>query len=579
MPETSGFVWILSWVYWWNREYYREVHVDNAFSFDLIDEPWIPCLLPGDPEVRFFGIRDSLAKAGSIREVLDASPLVTVGLHRLLLAILHRCFGPSGVGEWERMWRRGAWDDGDLAKYLDAWRARFDLFHPERPFYQTPNLDLANAVTIAQLSYELASPANKALLFDHTIAGTASFTPDRAARYLLAAQSFSVGGTISLQRHEPPSRYKFADSSPLLKGAVTLVRGGNLFETLMLNLHRYNIEDEEPFPASPDDEPAWERDAPLRVEERHPDGYLDLLTWQSRRILLFPEREPGGGVVVRKVAVMKGDQFPDVDERHTRETMLAFTRNERASSGQDPWPVIAFREGRAVWRDSTALMQSVAGSRDRPKVLSWLDQVVSSGIIPRSATLPVDLYGICTDQARLLFWRHERLPVPLAYLDSRELLEALTGALNLAEDVARTLRSSVETVAAYLLRPQADAPGAAMPPRSVTRPIADGLFDDAAYWSRLDTPFRRLIVELEADRREDPDEPGEMLYGADVLPRWADTVVGAARGSFAEAVRGAGTSARGLKAAAIGERQLSRGLGAERRKYLAAGPDQEGEED
>ena len=63
-------------------------------SFDLVDKGWIPCLrLAGNERVEM-GLRDVLAQAPTLREIYDPSPLVTVSLHRLLLAILHRNFGP-----------------------------------------------------------------------------------------------------------------------------------------------------------------------------------------------------------------------------------------------------------------------------------------------------------------------------------------------------------------------------------------------------------------------------------------------------------------------------------------------------
>ena len=45
---------------------------------------------------------------------------------------------------------------------------------------------------------------------------------------------------------------------------------------------------------------AWEREAETVKDERRPDGYLDLLTWQSRRILLIPEEDDCGNTVVRQ---------------------------------------------------------------------------------------------------------------------------------------------------------------------------------------------------------------------------------------------------------------------------------------
>ena len=542
--------------------------MSKAFSFNLIEEPWIPCVRAGATQPDMLGLRDVFARAGEIEEVVDPSPLVTISLHRLLLAILHRCFGPRNAQEWAKHWKQGAWDKGVLGQYLTTWQARFDLFDEEYPFYQTPGLDPDYAGTITKLTHELASPANKALLFDHTVEGTAAFSPAQAARYLLACQSFHVGGLVSLHRYEDKNTHKSASASPLTKGAVTLVKGINLFGTLMLNLHQYSPASEEPFHAEPDDAPAWERDQPTSVGERHPRGYLDLLTWQSRRILLYPETHTRDTVCVRKVTIMKGYQFPDVDERHNRETMLAFRRNEKAPMGHDPWPVIQFREGRSAWRDSLALFQSVSGQHDRPKVLTWLDELADKELIDRSSTFPLQIYGMSTDQANVLFWRHERLPLPLAYLSDEVLLGSLRLALELTEQVAGALRGGIRRLAELSLAPDSDVGGRAAHGADVTS-LASSYGVERLYWSQLEGPFKRLLVDLEQDRHvDDPAYPEEVSYGIVELPLWGATVGQAAWKSFNTVTRSLNTSARDLKAAALAERQFN----GQMRKLIAKEP-------
>src|SRR5581483_3989392 len=107
-------------------------------SFDLIDEPWLPCVRPDGAAVEL-GLRQALAGAHELGELYDPSPLVTVALHRLLLAILHRAYrGPAVPAAWRAIWNAGRFDPAVIDAYLDRWRHRFDLFDPERPFYQVP---------------------------------------------------------------------------------------------------------------------------------------------------------------------------------------------------------------------------------------------------------------------------------------------------------------------------------------------------------------------------------------------------------------------------------------------------------
>jgi CRISPR system Cascade subunit CasA len=539
----------------------------HPYSFNLVDEPWIPCILPGERTLEFLSLRDALERAHEIEEIADPSPLVTITLHRLLLAVLHRCFGPRNAREWARLWERGAWDQTVLEEYFGNWRPRFDLFDERHPFYQTLGLEPEYAGTVAKLTHEIASPANSVMLFDHTIEGSATFSPAQAARYLLACQSFSVGGLVTLRRTEDRSTHKSADASPLTKGAVILVKGNNLFHTLMLNLHQYSPEDQEPFSAEPDDVPAWERDEETQAEDRHPKGYLDLLTWQSRRVRLYPEMDTGGQLTVRRVTIMKGFQFPQVDERRGKETMLAFQRNEKAPAGQDPWPAVSFQEGRDVWRDSLALFQSVRERQERPKMLTWLHALAfDEGVIEPSAIFPLELFGLSTDRAKVLFWRHERLPLPLAYLNNEDLVDGLRRALDFTERVAGLLRGAVRRLAELSLAPESDLGGRSAHGKDVTN-LVTALGAERRYWSRLETPFKELLIDLERDQHvENPNYPDQIAYGVSVLPAWADTVIAAARRSLEDVTRSFDTSARTLKAAAVAERQFWSQIRTERHK-------------
>lgn len=531
--------------------------------FDLVNEPWIPCLRLTDGRSVELGLLDTLARAHELREIGDPSPLVTVALHRLLLAVLHRTLGgPRSTEEWAALWERGRFDAAAVEGYFRRWPDRFDLFHSERPFYQTAALPEDTAQTASKLTPEVASPGNAVLLFDHTLDPT--FTPAEAARALVAFHAFTVGGLVSFLPGE--QQHRSADAGPLAKGAVALVRGSTLFRTLALNLHRYDPEDEAPCPAHPDDCPAWERDGPTVPADRAPRGYLDYLTWQSRRVRLFPSVAEDGRVVVRAAATMKGFQFPDGFERRSVETMVGFVRNAKAKPGQDPWPPVGFREERAVWRDSLALLQSVAGQRQRPKLIAWLNDLVADGCVGRGATLPLDLFGMITDQANVRLWRHERLPLPLAYLDDDELVRILGDALRLAEETAVRLSNAVWILAKLAEAPESDRLEAPQPAQGAIRTRAASLAAEPRYWSRLEPSFHGLVVALPTDRSE---TTVGVTYGLDLLPAWAREVRRAAVAAFAAASDGLASSPRTAKAVARAENALRAGLQQVHAPYLA----------
>lgn len=538
-----------------------------AGCFNLLDRPWIPCIASGDRVPVELSLRDTLLQSPELSEIADPSPLVILALHRLLLAILHRVYtGPRDGRTWHALWQHGAWDTDALNEYFARWQARFDLFDDQHPFYQVASLDMARyGSPVAKLVHELAA-GNNATLFDHTTDddGTA-FTAAQAARGLVACQAFAVGGLVSYDQ----KAHKSADAAPLAKGAVALVRGETLFHTLLLNMHQYHHANRIPFGSRRDDEPAWERDKLTEAADRHPDGYLDLLTWQSRRILLQPEMDETGALVVRRVVIMKGYQFPTVDERYGKETMLAFRHNPEASKGQDPWPAVGFREDRALWRDSLAFIQSIGGQRERPKVLTWLDEVAGDGLLDRARIVPLDLYGLATDKAKVLFWRHERMQLPLAYLHERDLLAELQRALSLAEEIADALRESVCVLAKLLLAPESDRRDGRKPDGGDIKDVVRQLGAERRYWAQLAAPFSRLLIELPSDLEQ--DEEGEWVYGSVEVSRWFQMVCASAEGALIATTRGLDESARSLKASARAHGKLEQQLRAIVRRRGEAG--------
>ena len=257
-------------------------------EFNLIDEPWIPCTM-GDGGREMLGIREVLARAPDVAEVRGDSPLVIAALHRLLLAILYRNFPVEGSGHWATLWSRKGWDNAVLDGYLDRWRHRFELFDSERPFYQVSGLDLSRGGASARLLFHAD---NNPTLFSHlSTSAPPELTPAEAARLMVGFMAFDVGGTKTSEQGQ-----ESAKAAPLNKGAVILPRGRSVFETLMLSMCRYVPEEGDPWSFDRDrDLPAWEREGETRPEDRVPDGYIDLLTWQSRRIRLQPEPGKDGG--------------------------------------------------------------------------------------------------------------------------------------------------------------------------------------------------------------------------------------------------------------------------------------------
>jgi len=539
-------------------------------SFNLVIEKWIPFIWQ-DNTTAELGLQEVLVQAHRIKEIFDPSPLVTVSLHRLLLAILHRNFGPANEKEWAELWQngKGKWDEDKLAKYFHEWqnvKHRFDLFDEKYPFYQCASLPFSQVDSkgklksyekpVSNLFHELARD-NNATLFDHTVkVNPKAVSPAESARVLVAFQPFSVGGRITTKEGQGSS-----DDAPLAKGAVAFIQGANLFQTLMLNFHKYNTE--EPFKMDADDVPAWERDKETIAEDRRPRGYLDLLTWQSRCIRLRPELNEHCQTVVKQVVIMRGNEFPDKSKLHTYETMVAFTIRKKAKPNEDPWPAVALQEERALWRDSLALFQSISGKRERPKTFTWLYDLIYNRVIPKSSIYNLSIMGLVKNRAKVTLWRHERLPLPLKYLEDEDLIGALSDSLKFAEKVGTLFLSptKVDQVDYYpfgilsksllpLVNGKTDI--------NEIKEIVKHLAPARPYWASLGISFNDLLKNLAEDRTE---ESSEVEYGKNTRPWWAEKVAIAARDAFEETTRSLDRSARVLKAVTQAESLFNIRLG------------------
>ncbi|OIO91393.1 MAG: type I-E CRISPR-associated protein Cse1/CasA [Anaerolineae bacterium CG2_30_64_16] len=494
-------------------------------SFDLISEPWVPCV-GRDGQAVELGLQDVLVRAHELRELGGESPLVTAALHRLLLVVLHRVFGSADYDAWYALWQAGRFDPTVLDAYFAQWRERFDLFHPARPFYQAAD-DRVKPKSLTSLVHDVAS-GNNATLFDHhTDDGGLMLTPAQAARFLVVAQAFGLAGLSGLPQ-------KFTDG-PCARGIIFLVQGDTLFETLLLNLLRYD--EDHPLPRRPDDRPAWEMDDPFQDNRTTPRGYLDYLAWQNRRILLLPETT-SEGVVIRQMTLAPGLRLAE----GIADPMKPYRRDEKR--GLLP---LRFNENRALWRDSATLFQLDTAESYAPRAFAWLAELVGEGYLPRGTRRTLAL-GMANDQAKVEFFRTEHLPLPLAYLRDQQLVNSLRDdVLDAAENVARQLWGAARTMATFVLAPQADSETAHQPaPEDLGRVMAPwGV--ERRYWSRLEVPFRLALEGLPEDREG-------------TLTSWQQTLRRMAWDAFEAVAEDVETDPRALKAAVRGREQLAAGL-------------------
>lgn len=529
-------------------------------EFNLIDEKWIPCLMLKENRAAELSLRETLTNAHQISEIFDNSPLVTISLHRLLLAILHRNFGPESFGKWKELWRQKQWNSEKLNQYFDEWKEkrRFDLFDEERPFYQTTIIKSGKGEEvknkpISALAQEMAG-GNNATLFDHNseILGK-SFSPAETARYLIATQAYSLGGGNSYP-------FNFSQAN-LSKGITFLAMGENLFETLALNLVPYN--QERPFPHSDetDDLPIWEQDEleEPKAKGTYTKGYLDYLTWQSRKIKL----EDFDGV---KISSCRIQQNLVLSSNHsTLDPLKCFVVDK--TEGITP---LKFNFEKSLWRDSHSLFQNLQiESKEKRSLalMSFLGRIEKArtlGEIDAKSQYTLIALGLVTKDkaANVVSWSNERLPLPMLYStdEGKDLVNQLKDALKLADDFGnKVLFASVRHLAKFLLAPLSDNSKAQQPDKEAVGRLTKTFGVDGIYWARLNQSFNKLLVDLPKDFAEAAIDKDATQQNK-ALKTWAETLDKTVKIAFNSAVNSLSNSARELKAVAEAEKNFDDNL-------------------
>jgi CRISPR system Cascade subunit CasA len=538
-------------------------------SFNLVTEKWIPCLTADGPAE--FSLRDTLTQAHDIKEISDDSPLVTIALHRLLLAILHRNFGPADFDEWKELWRAGQWDAAKLNDYFAQWQHRFELFDKERPFYQVPRMTKAVVVKkgkakneeiiieeveilpISTLIQEAAAATN-ATLFDHRIdAYPDVLHSSKVARYLIARQGYSISEGSG-----------YAESVGA-NGYTILVKGKNLFETLALNLVPYNEETPIPHQIEKDiskDKPIWEQDYPLHQHanengEAHPLGYLDYLTWQGRKIHLVSDKESDSVSWCQRVKNLKLNTYANFFD-----PLKSYEENDKKG-----WLARRINKEKALWRDCHSLLADAeplnASKSKRPEVFSHLANIAAA---LRHKQIVADnkytfaVFGMNNKNGKASFdlWVRELLPLPLSYLTNSGLMTKLHKAIEVAEQVeggssTKGLRASLRRLALTLVGDKEWGK------------LAKSFGAEDRYWSSLSTPFKQLLEDLATDVQEDED--GEVRFGEIVLPQWAKFVTEQAEDALQHAINSLRGTARELKAASFAEAEFNKQIGIVKKKF------------
>lgn len=375
-------------------------------AFDLWDEPWIQ-VQRLDGSHASVGLHEALCQANQLAAIAQRSPLATVGIHRLLVAILQEALAPQSPIDLRQIMAASAFDPAAVDAFGLAHRDRLDLFSQEKPFMQSADLEreperLSGAKTVGYLALEepTVSEVNH---FRHVYDDDVIYCASCAAAGLVSLSAFATSGGRGLR--------------PSINGVppvYVLPMGRTLFHTLALSLTYPGYQPPQRDQAN---DRVWWRREPLVAasDEISAVGYLHSLTFPARRIRLHPvpmaspcarcgRQTPWG---VRTMIFQMGEYRPK--EADWTDPFVAYRITKRG-----PVPVRP-QEGKALWREYGALFVEHAqtaqseGDTQRPLILNEIaDLYGQDGLLEGCRCV-----GIRTDgKAKILSGWTSRCPCP-----------------------------------------------------------------------------------------------------------------------------------------------------------------------
>ena len=345
-------------------------------EFNLLEEPWIRVLCP-DCTVQEVSLTQALLHAQEYTDLAGELPTQDAAVLRLMLAVLHAVFSrvdtegqlveitnaTTATRQWKELWQRGRFPEQPVLEYLQRWHDRFWLFHPQYPFWQVPQAEIGTEYSAAKLNGELSESGNKLRLFPaYARQGKTEMTYAQAARWLLYINGFDDTSSKPKEKGLPSPGAGWLGKLGLIQAV-----GKNLFETLLLNFTL--LQDGERSWRS--EKPCWELDTPRcgeRTEISQPDNPAELLTLQSRRLLLH--REEGK---VTGYTLLGGDFFERTNAFCEQMTTWRASREKKNA------PVVFLPKrhdpSRQFWREfPTVFYENPSGENPvhLPGIVRWI---------------------------------------------------------------------------------------------------------------------------------------------------------------------------------------------------------------
>ncbi len=550
----------------------------EAPSFNLWSEPWI-VLEEQDGALTRHGIRDVLLHAHEYVAIYDSSPLVVVGIHRLLTAVAQDALNPQETADLEDLWRLGCFPPKKIEQFGKQYANRFDLFSPDKPFLQSADLPLfpegkeeRKATTSAiRLFYETPS-GTFVTHYHHTTEDEQVYAPATVAAGLVVIPPFASSGGRS------PGGQGFLPSINGVPPVYVLPSGKTLFESLASSLIAATLLSQ--YPAN--DVPWWKRSIPTEISEskkatkgmatkEHKQlaevGYLQGLTFPARKVRLHPE--PLNTVCsrsgqfsewsVRTMTFKMGESV--LEEAAWIDPFVAYklppsqdTKGKRkAGSGsktkaKNKQTPIRPTRLKVPWREFSGLFLLRRDDARQTRRPLFLDQLAKLERSQNVATYPFRCVALQTDGKMKFFeWFDFGFDVPPKLLQDSDGARWTEGALAFATECAATIRYVFSASFGHKTK------NAERFARLRERMETD-------YWSIMAGRFRQFVLDL-----GDTDGQQQTLAG------WYDIAVREAQIAFERAADEIGDDGHALRHIVQGKAACANELGRLRKKFTQEG--------
>ena len=381
----------------------QSVQSNTSPDFNLCNEPWIPVLYVSG-QTQEVSLKQLFDESNSIRKIHSGDATTEVAILGVAVAIFFRAVleNTEEYGELYRepkKWIQNISSGGSeqlyfVQDYLKKYQDRFNLFDAERPFMQVADLHTSKGEVKPVSRLVLDSESEYFSMRAEQALTSLSYA--EAARYLVTVQAYDYSGIKSGAVGDP--RVKGGRGYPIGVGwygttGKIIIHGENLIETLLYCIDYEQLLNVEKVKGKShrialQDKPVWERELPdtaapraykggdptkYKDEPAPAAGMCEILTWQSRRVRLFPENGRVTGVLVSN-----GDKWLDRNTYTDPLTAYRFSKNQSTQTHY-VWMPQTHSAERTLWRGADALLTRLSSSQEKQNKPATVIRQISSG--------------------------------------------------------------------------------------------------------------------------------------------------------------------------------------------------------